>query len=59
MEKPTEVQKLKQDLKNIKTSLTFAQRRITVLKAASVHLARGIQQIAKPSSSSPDSRDLK
>jgi hypothetical protein len=54
VEKPTDVQKLKQDLKNIKTSLTFAQRKITVLKAASVHLARGIQQLA-----SPESRDLK
>jgi hypothetical protein len=54
VEKPTDVQKLKQDLKNIKTSLTFAQRKLTVLKAASVHLARGIQQLA-----SPESRDLK
>lgn len=57
MEKPEAVQQLKKDLKVLKTNLAFAQRKITVIRAASVHLAHGIQELARPSNG--ESRNLK
>jgi hypothetical protein len=57
VKKAPELQELRRDLKVLKTSLAFTQRRLTCMKAAATHLAHGVQALAKPQGN--ESRNLK
>lgn len=53
MQKPEEVQKLKRDLKTLKTNLAFQQRKLTVLKGAAVCLANSLAELSRPANTEP------
>jgi hypothetical protein len=57
VKKAPELQELRRDLKLLKTNLAFTQRRLTCMKAAAVHLAHGVQALAKPQGN--ETRNLK